>query len=106
MIRVNVLFSINKKYLVFCYICKKFLKERILIVMNRVIHQENRCIGCAYCVEIAPFFWEMNPSTGRCDLIGGTVQKNQKILEIFEDDLLIVQKVIEICPAKCIKLMR
>ncbi len=103
---VSVLFSVFSGCIIFLLYLHKFLKKRILMIMNRIIHQENRCIGCAYCVEIAPFLWEMNPSTGRCDLIGGTVQQNHKVLEIFEDDLPIVQKVIEICPAKCIKLMR
>ncbi len=74
--------------------------------MNKIIHQENRCIGCAYCIEIAPFFWEMNPNTGKCDLIGGTVQKNQKVLEIFDEDIAIVEKTIAICPTNCIKLIK
>ncbi len=72
--------------------------------MNRIIHQENKCIGCAYCIDIAPFFWEMNPNTGRCSLIGGTIQNRYSELEIFDEDLPLVRRVIEVCPTKCIKI--
>ncbi|RUT78355.1 ferredoxin [Ancylomarina longa] len=73
-------------------------------MMSRIIHQRKKCIGCSYCVEIAPAFWKMNERDGRCDLIGSDGRNGQFILEIFEDELRLNQRVSELCPAKCIRI--
>ena len=71
--------------------------------MARLIHHRNKCIGCSYCVEIAPDFWEMNDEDGRCDLIGSQKHGQLYVLEIFTDDLPISEKVVKLCPVNCIK---
>ncbi len=71
--------------------------------MTRVLQNRNKCIGCAYCVEIAPEFWSMNDEDGRCDLIGARNEKGIWVLDIFEDELEKNQKSAEICPSKCIR---
>lgn len=72
--------------------------------MTRIKHFRDKCIGCAYCVEIAPEFWKMNAEDGRCDLIGSYRQSNFYELQIFEDEIQKNQKVATICPSKCIRL--
>lgn len=76
-------------------------KERGMI---RVVQLRNKCIGCAYCVGVAPEFWRMNAEDGRCDLIGATNRKGQYVLSIFEDDIPKIQKSAALCPSKCIRL--
>lgn len=71
--------------------------------MIRIKHFRSRCIGCAYCVEIAPEFWEINVEDGRCDLIGSYRQSNFFELKIFKDEIQKNQKVAAICPSKCIR---
>jgi ferredoxin len=73
--------------------------------MKRVIHYRKKCIGCAYCVEIAPAFWEMNASDGKCDLLGSKNQNQNSVLEIFEDDLDVNLRAADICPTNCIKVL-
>lgn len=71
--------------------------------MERVLQVRYKCIGCAYCVEIAPEFWSMNSEDGRCDLIGGENKNGIYVLDIFEDEVLKNKKAAEICPSRCIR---
>lgn len=75
----------------------------MILQKKKLLHIRSRCIGCAYCVEIAPDFWKMNEEDGKCDLIGGQEKRNAFELEVFSDDLPRIEKAIEICPTKCIK---
>jgi len=70
--------------------------------MTRIIHSRKKCIGCAYCVEIAPAFWRINDKDGRCELIGSSMRKEQFVLEIFEDELTQNKMAADLCPTKCI----
>ena len=72
--------------------------------MKRVYHRREKCIGCAYCVGIAPAFWVMNEKDGKCDLIGSTQIKNEFVLDIFLDEVEQNRRAIEICPVNCIQL--
>ncbi len=71
--------------------------------MVRVTHYRYKCIGCAYCVEVAPDFWEMNETDGKSDLIGSSI-KNQ-IQVLVTDDFSYDQnkQAAEVCPVSCIK---
>lgn len=71
--------------------------------MARVLQVRSKCIGCAYCVEIAPEFWSMNSEDGRCDLIGAEIRNGTFVLEIFEDEISKNEKSAEICPSSCIR---
>ncbi len=71
--------------------------------MAKVIQVRNKCVGCAYCVEIAPEFWRMNDEDGRCDLIGAKNHNGLYVLDIFQDEISKSQKSAEICPSTCIR---
>ncbi len=71
--------------------------------MAKIKHFRGKCIGCAYCIEIAPEFWKMNVADGRCDLMGSYVRGNCYELEIFEDEIQRNQRASNICPGKCIR---
>jgi ferredoxin len=72
--------------------------------MKRVTHNRKKCIGCAYCVEIAPAFWQMNVEDGKCDLIGSKYENQNSVLEIFDEDLALNCRAADICPTNCIKI--
>ncbi len=71
--------------------------------MVRITHYRYKCIGCAYCVEVAPDFWEMNEQDGKSDLISANT-KNQ-IQVLLTDDLAWEQnrQAADVCPVSCIK---
>ncbi|WP_372755796.1 ferredoxin [Labilibaculum sp.] len=72
--------------------------------MAKVIHYREKCIGCAYCVELAPGFWSMNQDDGRCDLLGSAKRANFFELELFADEIQKNQRAADICPGKCIRI--
>lgn len=72
--------------------------------MGKMIYNRERCIGCAYCVEIAPGFWKMNEEDGKCDLIGSLNRNDAFVLDVFADEMDIHKEVVEICPGKCMRL--
>lgn len=78
-------------------------KQNNHLEMAKIKHFRDKCIGCAYCVEIAPEFWKMSIEDGRCDLIGAFFGSNCYELEIFEDEIQRNQNAANICPGKCIR---
>ncbi|NOU61685.1 ferredoxin [Marinifilum caeruleilacunae] len=72
--------------------------------MKKVYQRREKCIGCAYCVSIAPGFWAMNERDGKCDLLGSHLLKKEHVLEIFEDEVEQNRKAAEICPTNCIRI--
>ncbi|MCT4604003.1 MAG: ferredoxin [Marinifilum sp.] len=71
--------------------------------MKKVYQRRDKCIGCAYCIGVAPGFWEMNEKDGKCDLIGSFLLKNEFVLEIFDDEVEQNKKAARICPCNCIR---
>ncbi len=71
--------------------------------MVRITHYRYKCIGCAYCVELAPFRWIMNEDDGKSDLVDST-ERNQ-VQTVIVDDTEYDENIqaAEACPAKCIK---
>ncbi len=43
--------------------------------MIQITYQRGKCIGCNYCIELAPERWKMNKKDGRSLLLGA---KNKK----------------------------
>ncbi len=71
--------------------------------MVRITHYKYKCIGCAYCVEIAPERWKMNEQDGKSDLIDAK-EKNM-VQTVVVDDFEYHQnkQAAEVCPVGCIK---
>ncbi len=71
--------------------------------MVRITHYRYKCIGCAYCVEIAPYRWEMNEDDGKSDLID-SVEKNEiQTIVVDDSEYDDNEQIAQLCPAKCIK---
>lgn len=65
--------------------------------------QRNKCIGCNYCVELAPKQYQMSKKDGKSVLLHAQDKKGFHTLKspddsIYEDNL----KAKEACPAKII----
>ncbi len=71
--------------------------------MLRIIHYREKCIGCYYCVEVAPQRWQMNEEDGKSDLLESTKKKNYYEVIVFDDELQSVKEAESVCPTKVIK---
>lgn len=71
--------------------------------MVRIIHQRAKCIGCNYCVEVAPATWRMEDSDGKASLIGAKQKKDFFILITTDDNLEANIEAQNLCPVKIIK---
>jgi len=71
--------------------------------MLKITQFRNKCIGCAYCEDIAPEFWKMNHDDGKADLISASGKNNVFSLDAFDEDLELILKTVQICPVKIIK---
>ena len=71
--------------------------------MVRIIHQRAKCIGCNYCVEVAPATWKMNNADGKALLIGAKEKKGFFILITTDDNLETNIEAQNLCPVKIIK---
>ncbi len=74
--------------------------------MIRITHFREKCIGCYYCVDIAPSRWEIDNQDGKCSLLDAVEKKGIFISKVpdFEYDEAI--QVAESCPVKIIKVER
>ncbi len=71
----------------------------------KIIHDQDRCIGCHACVNLAPQNWDMNEN-GKAQLICGTKKGRYTISEIFECDLEANQSAAQACPMNIIKVVQ
>lgn len=70
--------------------------------MPTVIQRRHKCIGCNYCVELAPDFWRMSRRDGKSVLLGATEKKGNYVLKIAESEKDANQRAAEACPVKII----
>ncbi len=71
--------------------------------MIRISHHRIKCIGCNYCVEVAPSNWIMNPADGKSTLLESTQKKGIYIAVSTDDDFEANKEAAEVCPVKVIK---
>lgn len=71
--------------------------------MIRIIQQRSKCIGCFYCVEVAPNRWKMNEQDGKSSLVDAIEKKGFYIAtgQDFEYDEN--KEAESICPVNIIK---
>ncbi|MDH3003768.1 MAG: ferredoxin [Candidatus Shikimatogenerans sp. JK-2022] len=73
--------------------------------MINLIINKKKCIGCGNCELICPFFFKISKVDGKIILINSIKNKNLLILKNIDNYFLkILQKTVEICPVKIIKL--
>ena len=71
--------------------------------MPLIIHQREKCIGCNYCVEIAPEQWRMSKKDGKSVLLGGVNKKGFWSVQISEVQVEVNEKAAFSCPVKIIQ---
>ncbi len=62
-----------------------------------------RCIGCNYCVEIAPAYWRMSKKDGKSVLLGAKEKKGYFTIKTGDEDFDENQKAAQACPVNIIK---
>ncbi len=68
-----------------------------------VTHQRDKCIGCNYCVEYAPFRWAMSRIDGKSILLDGLAKRGFWSVKISEDEKEANIKAAKACPVKIIQ---
>lgn len=68
-----------------------------------ITQQRIKCIGCNYCVELAPDRWRMSKKDGRCTLVGGQDKKGFHTVRVSDAELEENEKAAAACPVKIIK---
>ena len=65
--------------------------------------QREKCIGCNYCVEAAPYRWRMSKKDGKAVLLGGKDKRGFFTTRVnhveFDDNLIAAER----CPVKIIQ---
>jgi len=67
-----------------------------------ITHQREKCIGCNYCVELAPAHWRMSKKDGKATLPGATNKKGFHTLRTHDDALETNQAAAKACPVNII----
>lgn len=75
----------------------------ILQTMIRITHHREKCIGCNYCIEVAPSRWEMNKTDGKCNLLGASEKKGIYITITGNDEYDESIEAAQVCPINIIK---
>lgn len=68
-----------------------------------ITQQRDKCIGCNYCVELAPERWVMSKKDGKCTLIGGVNKKGFYTIRTTNDEFLQNKEAAKVCPVKIIQ---
>ena len=71
--------------------------------MIRISHHRVKCIGCNYCVEVAPSNWIMDDTDGKSILLESKEKKGIYISISSDDEFESNLEAAEICPVNIIK---
>lgn len=74
--------------------------------MIRITQQRSKCIGCNYCVEVAPQRWKMNPTDGKSTLIGGKEKRGFFTLVVTPDEYQSNAEAARLCPVNSIRVQK
>jgi ferredoxin len=73
--------------------------------MITIIQQRTKCIGCNYCVELAPQRWRMSKKDGKSVLLESKDKKGFWIVKVREDELESNQQAAKACPVNIIQVI-
>ena len=73
--------------------------------MITIIQQRAKCIGCNYCVELAPQRWRMSRKDGKSVLLDATDKKGFWNVKVREDELESNLKAAKACPVNIIQVI-
>ena len=58
--------------------------------MIQIAYKREKCIGCNYCIELAPDRWRMNKKDGRSVLLGSRNKKGLYTVEVNDLEILVL----------------
>jgi ferredoxin len=65
--------------------------------------QRNKCIGCNYCVELAPTYFRMSKKDGKCVLLNSEEKRGFFTLKITDNgEFETCEQATKACPVKII----
>lgn len=71
--------------------------------MIRITQHRSKCIGCNYCVEVAPGRWIMDEKDGKSTLTESRNKKDIYITTTTDDEYDANKEAAEICPVNIIR---
>jgi ferredoxin len=74
--------------------------------MIQIVYKRNKCIGCNYCIELAPDRWRMNKKDGRSVLLGSRNKKGLYTVEVNDAEYEVNKISAQVCPMKIIRINR
>ncbi len=72
--------------------------------MIQIVYKREKCIGCNYCIELAPYRWRMNKKDGRSVLLGSRNKKGLYTTEVDEEEYEANKASAQVCPMKIIRI--
>ncbi len=70
--------------------------------MIQIVYHRKKCIGCNYCIELAPERWAMNNKDGKSVLLGSRNKKGFFTAEVQDDEYKVNNLISKVCPVKII----
>ena len=70
--------------------------------MIQIVYHRKKCIGCNYCIELAPDRWAMNKKDGKSLLLGSRSKKGFFTTEVHDDEYKVNNLIAKVCPVKII----
>lgn len=72
----------------------------------QITQQRDKCIGCNYCVELAPERWRMSKKDGKSVLLEAKNKKGFHTVSVHEMELSENQAAADACPVKIIQIKK
>jgi ferredoxin len=72
----------------------------------QITQQRNKCIGCNYCVELAPERWRMSKKDGKSILLEAREKKGFHTVEVHDMEHLENVAAAEACPVNIIHIKK
>lgn len=73
--------------------------------MTTIIQQRAKCIGCNYCVELAPQRWVMSKKDGKSVLLGAKDKKGFWSVKVRDDEADSNKAAAKACPVNIIQVI-
>ena len=70
--------------------------------MIQIVYRRKKCIGCNYCIELAPDRWMMNKNDGKSLLLDSRSKKGFFTAEVHDDEYKVNNLIAKVCPVKII----
>ena len=70
--------------------------------MIQIVYHRKKCIGCNYCIELAPERWAMNKKDGKSVLLGSRNNKGFFTAEVQDDEYKVNNLIAKVSPVKII----